>query len=549
MTTDVGPGPDAAIVNGHSGNSRRHRSPWPMMTSMVVGAVVFGLTAQVCRVARDRSEQALLQQQTDQAGLVLGASVAQAQSPLDGVAIAAAATGGDPEVFNTAATPLLHSTTPYRTVVLFRRGSVNPVTQVGDTTPVLLTQTRIGIDDMQRAADGAQLGVSDFLADSRVLGYAVASNSTGGDYIVYAERALPANPNQRRRSEPPFDSLEYAIYLGTTEQPNALLGASLPDEALPIEERRATVSVPFGTSQLTLVTTPAHRLTNWLLWNLWWITLATGLSFAALAGLLLTGLSKRREQSLLLAKENATLYRQQRDVAESLQLSLLPQSLTYPPNTEIASRYWPATQASLIGGDFYDSFRIDDRRWGFTIGDICGHGIDAAGPTSLVRHTLRSVSHFTTSPSTALQAVHDAMCSEGRPATFCTMCWIVFEPNPTGGGQAVMSLAGHPQPILIRNNTAAQIGSHGTLLGMVTPHLSDDSITIHTGDLLVLYTDGFTDAPLHVAITVEELISTLTDAPVVGAADAAHRIDLLVRSKRPDSTSNDDTALLLIAIA
>ena len=84
----------------------------------------------------------------------------------------------------------------------------------------------------------------------------------------------------------------------------------------------------------------------------------------------------------------------------------LPQHLDPPSGAAVAARYWPAGAANLIGGDFYDVFRIDDRRWGVTIGDVCGKWIAAATLTGLASHTIRASARQTTSPSEVLASLH-----------------------------------------------------------------------------------------------------------------------------------------------
>ena len=178
-----------------------------------------------------------------------------------------------------------------------------------------------------------------------------------------------------------------------------------------------------------------------------------------------------------------------------MQLSLLPQVLEPPPGGEVAARYWPAGTASLIGGDFYDVFQVDERRWAVTIGDVCGKGIEAAAVTGLARHTLRAAARHFDSAADVLHALHRAM-SDHRPATFCTVCFVYVETGPSGAQQMTMALGGHPQALLRRaDGTVEEVGELGTLLGIVEPQLFDVVVDVAPGDTMVLYTDGLTDAP------------------------------------------------------
>ena len=87
--------------------------------------------------------------------------------------------------------------------------------------------------------------------------------------------------------------------------------------------------------------------------------------------------------------ENLRLYEQQREIARTLQRSLLPASLPTIPGIEVAVRYWPAGEGNDVGGDFYDVFPLDSPgQWSVVIGDVCGTGPSAAALTGLARHSI-----------------------------------------------------------------------------------------------------------------------------------------------------------------
>jgi len=227
-----------------------------------------------------------------------------------------------------------------------------------------------------------------------------------------------------------------------------------------------------------------------------------------------------------------------------LQIGLLPQQVEVPDGFEVAARYWPAGTASLIGGDFYDVFQVDDERWGITIGDVCGKGIEAAALTGLARYTVRAVARTTTSPSEVLHAVHAALAAH-HPPTYCTACFMYLESTPDGHCLR-LALGGHPRPLLrLADGTVIAIGEPGTILGMIEPELSDVSVDIGPGVTVVLYTDGLTDAPGVQAVPiseVEELLSRDGDGP---AEELANKIRVLKRRRRPHGSA-DDTALLVV---
>lgn len=512
---------------------------------MIVGLALFMGLAAACRVLFDQTEDRLLQQRTSEAGAALQISVDQVRAPLDAAAKLAEATDGDPAVFAKIIQPYI-GTGPgklYTSTALYRVGSTAPLAEVG--APVALPVD--GSDGVQVMLDTATIKpfvVVDLLdLEPRRLGYAVGDVVKNPRFVAYGERTLSVDPNVRRRTDQPFAQLDYAIYIGDQPSSDHLLGASVQN--LPIRGRTADAAVPFGNSQLLLVMTPIDHLSGDLFANLWWIVAAGGALVAVGFAELTRRLLQRRDTALGLASDNARLYDEQRHIAETLQLGLLPQHLDAPVGVAVAARYWPAGSANLIGGDFYDMFAVADDRWAIAIGDVCGKGIEAAALTGLARHTLRAAARNSSSPTEVLQAVHHAL-REHRPATFCTACFAFMSPLVGGGYRLELSLGGHPQPLLRHADGRIEpVGNLGMLLGMIEPTLSSTVVDVVPGDTLVMYTDGLTDAPAEKAVSVDELSSLLHrqgDQPIEQLADA---IRVLKRGRRPHG-SDDDTALLIL---
>ena len=512
---------------------------------IVVACIGLGLVAllsTLCWLAAGHSEQRQLQRQTDQAGALLQVAVAQIEAPLATSVRAMRAAEGDGDLFAAMAEPLLTQQSPYRSVELYEIAATTPVAQVGpESTLAARRAAEIG-SVLDRAAQAERMTIVDLLDPQRTLGFAVVDGASSPRFVLYAERQLSPDPNVRRRSDEAFAQLRYAIYLGV-ETDTALLGSS--ERELPLDGRRAVATIPYGDQTLLLVASPNGRLSDWLSANLWWIVALVGAAATALGVLALLRLNRRRDEAERLAEDIALKHDEQRSIAETLQLGLLPQLLDVPPHTQIASRYWPAGDAQLIGGDFWDVFRIDERRWGLLIGDVCGKGMEAAVMTSLVRYTARAAAHLGASPADVLRSIHTAV-NQHHPPTFCTVCFAMYEADGPADarGHVVVSLGGHPRPLHIRDGGTEPVGRFGTILGMIEPSLSEDVIPIADGDTLVMFTDGLTDAPGDQAVPVaelEELFRCAGDDVEVLADD----IRMLKRRRRP-SGSADDTALLVV---
>jgi PAS domain-containing protein len=192
------------------------------------------------------------------------------------------------------------------------------------------------------------------------------------------------------------------------------------------------------------------------------------------------------------AIENAMLYRQREEEVRVLQERLLPRSLPSIPGVEAAARYLAADESMLVGGDFYDLFRMSDGNWKAVIGDVSGKGVEAAALMGFVRFTMRAVSRDDTKPSDALRKVNEALRDEiGDETTFCTAAVTRIHPHD-GGARLTIAIAGHPLPYVLRADGALEVaGETGGLLGFLEKiDVSDTVVDLGTGDSLVLLTDG-----------------------------------------------------------
>lgn len=181
-------------------------------------------------------------------------------------------------------------------------------------------------------------------------------------------------------------------------------------------------------------------------------------------------------------------------LAASLQRTLLPPHLPDVPGLDCAASYLPAEGAAVVG-DFYDLFSTKGRWWSTFMGDVCGHGVEAATLTSLARYTLRAEALQVRSPAAVLRRLNEALLRHPSGGRFVTAVYGTFRQE---GEDVVGRLctAGHPAPLIRRaDGTVEAVGRQGTLLG-VLPAVSiyDAPLLLHPGDTLLLYTDGLTEA-------------------------------------------------------
>ncbi|HEX4010412.1 MAG TPA: SpoIIE family protein phosphatase [Solirubrobacteraceae bacterium] len=182
-----------------------------------------------------------------------------------------------------------------------------------------------------------------------------------------------------------------------------------------------------------------------------------------------------------------------------LQSSLLPRALPEVPGIGAAVSFRPEERGSDIGGDFYDLFSLPGDAWGLVVGDVCGHGAEAAAVTALTRHTTRAVARLQRSPARVLSIVNDELRASDHDR-FCTALYGRIEPVADG---VVLTLAcgGHPPPLVRRAAGSIEtIRVRGPLLGAFSDAVfPETTVGLHPGDTVLVYTDGVVERNPRVA--------------------------------------------------
>jgi len=249
------------------------------------------------------------------------------------------------------------------------------------------------------------------------------------------------------------------------------------------------------------------------------------------------------------AVESARLYTERTRIANTLQAALLPASLPEIPGMELETLYRAAGELNEVGGDFYDVVPYGPDRWLLTIGDVCGKGPRAAGVTALARHTLRAAARLGQSPEEMLEILHEALSDQPPGADLCTVCLIVLERGPRHA-RLTVTLAGHPQPLLIDADGAAeQLGRSGTLLGVLDPiAVHEAHAELHPGQTLLLYTDGLPEAGRSsVQLGEKGLLELCTQAPDLSVGGFLERIERAA-IEHADGALRDDIALMALRL-
>ncbi len=197
--------------------------------------------------------------------------------------------------------------------------------------------------------------------------------------------------------------------------------------------------------------------------------------------------------TLALALENARLFETERYIADRLQEALLsvPDRVA---GIDFAHAYRSATEATRVGGDFYDLFELSQDHIGIIIGDVAGKGLDAAVLTSLVKNSVRAHAYERgKTPAQILALTNDIVFRATEPESFVTVFFCILDCRD---GRFVFCNAGHTAAALVRGDGAvATLRSTGPLLGAFGDiEFEQSEGSLDFGDLLVLYTDGVTEA-------------------------------------------------------
>lgn len=254
------------------------------------------------------------------------------------------------------------------------------------------------------------------------------------------------------------------------------------------------------------------------------------------------------ERELLRAKSRAEESEARaRALAQTLQQTLIPPTPPEIPGLSVAAAYRPAGDGSEVGGDFYDVFQIRSGKWIVVIGDVRGKGVEAAVVTALARHTIRAAAVDGRPPSEVLRVLNDVLI-QNESERFCTVACVQLT-QKVDDWTAALSSAGHPLPLLRQpSGPLLTMGRPGTLLGVVAdPELSDTRVTLTSGDLLLLFTDGVTEARTNGDLYGDERLEVVMTAaePTAGGVVAAVLDDVL---RYQQGQARDDIALVALGV-
>lgn len=232
-------------------------------------------------------------------------------------------------------------------------------------------------------------------------------------------------------------------------------------------------------------------------------------------------------------------------VAETLQRSLLPETLPSPPGWSFAADSRPASAG--VGGDWYDAVGLPSGRFLLAVGDVAGHGLTAASAMAQLRNALRAYAVEEDDPAQVLVRL-DRLAAALAPDDLATAVVATLDPAT---GDLQVACAGHPSPILVRDGRSAvvELECQPPLgAGALWPaggQVRSTSLRLGAGDTVMLVSDGMYERRGEaVDVSLASLVSLAEDS-LGGHADLEDSLrDLMTRA--PGTSIDDDVTLLLV---
>jgi hypothetical protein len=247
------------------------------------------------------------------------------------------------------------------------------------------------------------------------------------------------------------------------------------------------------------------------------------------------------QRSVLLRRAEEIM--QQADLAPSRWAERLAPS--DPPTIEgfeIGTVYEPGTGS--MAGDFYDLHWTSPTRLAAVIGDVAGHGIEPSITAFQVKYLLRAFLERYRDPAQAVEELNRIMCTSGQPDELISLCVVVFDIEAS---TLRVCSAGHPAAWLWHGGEVRPLRSTGPLLSLdLAGTYTSREVDLNAGDLLLLYTDGLTEAREGESLFGEDRVAGILRRDP--NRPTKHLCELLLDTARDFSAEplNDDVAILAI---
>jgi serine phosphatase RsbU (regulator of sigma subunit) len=239
-------------------------------------------------------------------------------------------------------------------------------------------------------------------------------------------------------------------------------------------------------------------------------------------------------------------------IAREIQKSLLPISPPSVPGMTIADLCEPARE---VGGDYYDFFQLGPRRLGVMVADVSGKGTSAALYMAELKGLMLALTRAEESPKRLLIEANRLLAEHLDNRSFITMTYAIIDLD---AGSLICARAGHTPLIVVSGGDSQIITPSGMVLGLRLPGaaerfaqvLDEHTHPIRPGDLIVLYTDGITEAMNEAGdlFSDETLARVVADQHALDAAGIRERVVREVRSFVGSAEPHDDMTMIVLKV-
>ncbi|MGH9747554.1 MAG: PP2C family protein-serine/threonine phosphatase [Candidatus Acidiferrales bacterium] len=200
--------------------------------------------------------------------------------------------------------------------------------------------------------------------------------------------------------------------------------------------------------------------------------------------------SRELKRTVELGKTQSQKQEQDLDQAREIQLRLLPTQIPQIRGLDVAGAWHPA---SVVSGDYFDVVKFGDNRIGVCICDVVGKGISAALLMANLQASFRAFASQSVSPGAVVNKLNEVICNNIAPDKFVTFCYCILDVTRS---TLTYASAGHWPPVLLRRSgQTLSLKEGGPPLGLFAGHSYESvELLLESGDRLVLYTDGLTEA-------------------------------------------------------
>jgi anti-sigma regulatory factor (Ser/Thr protein kinase) len=244
------------------------------------------------------------------------------------------------------------------------------------------------------------------------------------------------------------------------------------------------------------------------------------------------------------ALDRATRYENERTIAETLQRSVLPDSVPSMEGVKVVARYLPGTSALAVGGDWFDTITLPGGRLGFVVGDVAGKGIQAAATMAQLRNAMRALTLDDGTADLAVTKLNRFL--EGlTDVPFATLAFLTLDP---GTQEATLVSAGHLPPLVLDPDGTTTYLEHGRGLPLGID-ADADYVAWHgrlaPGSTVVLYTDGLVERRDR---SIDAGLADLAAAAARADPEPDAFVDALVTGLLGDDPRGDDVAVLVVRL-